>query len=449
MTGKTKTTKKDTKKKEARQKKVEEEPVREIKVRVVGVGGGGGSIISSISGELKRVLFAAVNTDTRALDEITKGKKIKGMTFGEKLTSGLGTGMNPDLGKKAAEEDIEEIRKLFKDQDITIFVSSLGGGTGSGALPSLARVAREEGSIVYGILTLPFSFEGDKKMKIAKKAVKETNPYLHAITILPNEKIFEIVDKNTPLKDALAVMNKNIAQSLEGLVETIYQTGLINIDFADVRTILESRRGTRKLTYINTVEGSLEEGAQEIVRKAVSNPLYPYGIDNARGVLFNITGGKDIGLTDISSVSESISNYTEDDAKIIVGIMQKHKYKDRIKVSLLATGCGTDFFKNELQEKEKEEEKEKEAKSSLEKKKNKKKKDPGKKSKKQEKSKKDNHKEKVKEEGVTVVETKQKFFDPGDDKPKKPETEEEKEILKEEEEWEKPSFLKKFNKDSL
>ncbi len=422
--------------KNKREEEKNDEPLREIKVRVVGIGGGGGSIISSISADLKKVLFAAVNTDVRALEEVAKGKKVKGVSFGEKFTSGLGTGMDPELGRKAAEEDIEEIKGLFKDQDVVIFVSSLGGGTGSGALPVLASAAREMSNVVYGIFTLPFSFEGEKKMKVAKKAIKETSPHLHALTILPNEKIFEIVDKNTPLKEALAVMNNSIAQSLEGLVETIYETGLINIDFADIRTILENRRGTRKLTYINTVEGNLEEGTQEIVKKAISNPLYPYKIDNARGVLFNITGGKDIGLTDISSTSESISCYTEDDAKIIVGIMQKNKYKDKIRISLLATGCGTDYFKRELgeeeEEKEKKEEKKKEKKPTTKKKKRK---QPTK-------------KPKEKEEKITVVQTGENLY-PREEESQKAETEEEKEILKEEEKWDKPSFLKKFDGNSF
>ncbi len=424
-----KTTKKKPKKMTKKQEIKADDSLREIRIRVVGVGGGGGSIISNISEDLKKFLFAAVNTDKKALEEVARGKKIKTVSFGEKLTSGLGTGMDPNLGRRAAEEDIEELKDLFKDQDITILVSSLGGGTGSGAMPVLASIAREEGSIVYGIFTLPFSFEGEKKMKIAKKAIKETNPFLHAVTILPNEKIFEIVDKNTPLKKALAIMNDNIAKSLEGLVETIYETGLINIDFADVRTILESRRGTRKLTYINTVDGELEEGTEQIVKRAVSNPLYPYEIKSARGMLFNITGGKNIGLTDISSTSENISQYTEDDAKIIVGIMQKTKYKDKIRISLLATGCGTDFFKKELEEEE--EKKEDSPKKKQEK--------PKKKI-----EKKEEKKEKNNNSGITVMRNEDKIFHNEEpEKVKEPESNDEKDILKEEEKWETPSFLRR------
>ncbi len=405
-------------------KKREEDFLREIKVRVIGVGGGGGSIISGISLNIKKVSFSAVNTDIHALEEITRKKKIRGVVFGKSLTGGLGTGMDPKLGKEAALCDVEEVKKLFKDQDIIIFVASLGGGTGSGAMPVFSQAAKEMGCLVYGVFTLPFIFEGEKKMKIAKDAIKESSSHMNAVTVLPNEKIFEIIDKNTPLKEALMMMNKSLADSLEGLVETIYETGLINIDFADVRTVLENRKGERKLTYLNTAEGTLEEGAEEVVKRAVLNPLYPYSIDKATGILFNITGGKDIGLTDISSISESISKHTEDDAKIIIGIMQKAKYKDKVKVALLATGCEADFLKKELDDGE------------------------TKKTESPKKKKKENKKEEKKEkimEKITVVPKSKIDFHIFQEKKKKPENEEEKEILEEEDKWEKPSFLRRIS----
>jgi len=435
-----KRTKKNTKKKK------EEESLREIKVRIVGVGGGGGSIISGISTNLKKVSFVAVNTDNSALEEVAKRKKIKGTVFGKKMTEGLGTGMNPELGEQAAKDDIEEVKGLFKDQDIVIFVSSLGGGTGSGAVPVFTASAKEMGCVVYGIFTLPFSFEGEKKMKIAKEAVKKANPYLHAITILPNEKIFEMVDKNTPLKEALKEVNDNLAKNIEGLVETIYETGLINIDFADVRAVLENRKGARKLTYLSSAEGSLEEGGEEIVKRAVSNTLYPYTINNARGVLFNITGGKDIGLTDISSISESIAKYTEDDAKIIVGIMQKSTYKDSVKVSLLATGCESNFFQKELEEDSKENLSKKDKKEEDKKKQKKEKKEDDKKEKKAKELAEKEQEEKKNRITVMPSSTEDKNDNFHKEKPKNPENEEEKEILEEEEKWERPSFLRNLGR---
>ncbi len=426
-------------KKAIKKKTKEEESLRDIKVRVIGIGGGGGSIISGVSSGLSKISFVAVNTDNHALSEVTKKRKIRGVVFGKKLTGGLGTGMDAKLGRQAAEEDIENIKKLFEEQDIVILVSSLGGGTGSGALPVFSEAAKEMGCLVYGLFTLPFSFEGEKKMKIAKEAVKESKDNLHAITILPNEKIFEIVDKNTPLKRALTVMNENLAENLDGLVETIYETGLVNIDFADVRAVLKNKRGGRKLTYLSTVEGRIEEGAEEIVKRAISNPIYPYKITSSHGILFNITGGKDIGLTDISSISESIAKNTDDDARIIVGIMQKNKYKDKVRVALLATGCQTDFFKKELDEKQ--EEQEKPAGRLV--------KSVGVK-KKQEKIKtgkygQENKKQEERKNKVTVVPSAGIEVHSAEEVTKKPETQDEKEILEEEEKWEKPSFLRKFN----
>ncbi len=425
-----------------KRKKKEEDSLKEIRVRVVGLGGGGGSIISGISSDLKKVFFAAVNTDVHALEEVTKKKKIKSVSFGKKITGGLGTGMDWKMGKKAAEEDIEEIKPLFKDYDIVIFVASLGGGTGSGALPVFASAAREMGSLVYGVVTLPFSFEGEKKMRIAKEAIKEAGPHLHAITVLPNERIFETVDKNTALKEALRVVNENLAKSLEGLMETIYETGLINIDFADVKTVLENRKGNRKLTYLSTAEGKIEEGVQSVVKRAVSSPLYPYSISNARGILFNVTGGKDIGLTDVSSVSRAIAGHIEDEAKIIIGIMQKNKYRGKIKISLLATGCGTDFFKKELGEDEKTVTVKKEPPLADSGKKAKSKKEP--KKKKAEKKKRKTKNKKEEKEKITVVSINKKRASSPEEKPKEPQNEEEKRILKEEKRWERPSFLRKL-----
>ncbi len=418
-----------------RRKKTEEESLREIRVGIVGIGGGGGSIISGISPGLKKIFFTAVNTDKHALEEVTKKKKIKGVVFGKRLTGGLGTGMNPKLGKQAAEEDIEEVKKIFTNLDIVIFTASLGGGTGCGALPVFAAAAREMGCLVYGVFTLPFSFEGEKKTRAAKEAVREASPHLHAVTIMPNEKIFEVVDKNTPLKEALMVINKSLAISLEGLVETIYETGLINIDFADVRTVLENRRGSRKLAYLSTVDGNFEEGAEEIVRKAVSNPLYPYAIKKARGILVNITGGKDIGLTDIAAISESIGQYTEDDAKIIIGIMQKNKYKDKVRITLLATGCETEFLRKEL---------EKESSGDVPDVKTKEVK-KGKDFQRKEKRESDKKKKKNKTDQVTIMPAKREVNYSVEEERKHPESEEEKDILEQEKKWEKPAFLKRIN----
>ncbi len=438
--------KKQVKKSSAKKKEqpAKEDSVRSIKIRVIGVGGGGGSIISNISGNLSKVSFYAVNTDVHALKEASKTKKVKSLSFGEKITNGLGTGMDKKRGREAAEENIEEVKKLFDDQDIVVFVTSLGGGTGSGATPYFAQKAKEMGCLVYGIFTLPFLLEGEKKMKIAKDAISDSISHLHAITVIPNEKIFEVVNKSTPLEEALSLINENLATGLGGLIETIHETGNINIDFADVRTVLENRKGSKKLTYISCIEADIEEGAQQIVKEATSNPLFPYRINKAKGILFNITGGKDLCLTDFASISESISEFTEDDAKIIIGSMQKQKLKNRVRISLLATGCETDFLKKELaEEEEKSNNKKNTQVNTLPKKKKSN-------SSKKEAKKKDKVEKKVKEEKkepkeedtnnrINVVRTKERGEE---DRDRKYENPEELEIKKEEEKWNRPAFLK-------
>ncbi len=349
-----KNTKKEDKKEETKEKESSQTeetnggPLREIKIRIIGVGGGGGSIVSEISTGLKKISFAAANTDASALDSLEK-KKIKKLQFGKDITGGLGTGMDPDVGRKAALEAEKEVAEMVEGQDINILVSCLGGGTGSGAIPVFAEKSKKAGALTYGIFTLPFEFEGQKKMSITKEALKKASPHLNAVSILPNENIFKIVDRTTPLKKALSEMNKNLAANLEGLIETIYEAGLINIDFADVRTVLEEHAGGRKLAYLSTtVIKKEEEDAKEIVKKAISNPIYPHGIDRAKGILFNITGGEDLGLSEISAISQEISSFTEGGAKVIFGVSQEKNFNGKMKISLLATGCGANYFSEEI-----------------------------------------------------------------------------------------------------
>jgi len=305
-----------------------------IKVKIIGIGGGGGSIISEIATDLKRVDFIAANTDKRALKELSKKTKV--IQFGEKMTGGFGTGMNFDLGKEAATAEIDKIKKILEGQDICIFVSCLGGGTGSGAVPVFAKIARDLGSITYGIFTLPFNFEGSRKKEIAMNSLKESRVYLNAVSILPNENIFKIVDKNTPLKEALSVINKNLSESLKGLIETIYNPGLINIDFADLRTVLEEKG---KLSYLNSAILDPAKGIDEVIKQVISSPFYSYGINNSSGILFNINCGEKIGLEDVSKISDGISKLAKKNARIIFGISQNQKQEEKIKITLLAVGC--------------------------------------------------------------------------------------------------------------
>ncbi len=310
------------------------ETIHKTKVRVIGIGGGGGTIVSEILSRVKKADFVVANTDDKALRSIKKAKKF---AFGQNITKGLGTGMNVEVGEQAATEEKERISKLFEGQDICIIISSLGGGTGSGAGQIFAKLSKSADCLTYGIFTMPFKFEGEKKMEIARDALNKIRPHLNAFSVIPNERIFNIIDKNTPLKDALSAINEKLAQNLGGLIEMIYSPGLINIDFADIKTVLSGRG---KLAYLSTIEIN-EPNKEEAVKRVVSSSLYPYTIKGAKGVVYNIVGGKAIQLSEVSQLSKIVSDSVNKNAKIIFGINQSKNKSDKMKITLLATGCST------------------------------------------------------------------------------------------------------------
>jgi cell division protein FtsZ len=311
-----------------------DEKIKKTKIRIIGIGGGGGNIVSEIASEISKASFVVANTDIKSLKSCSK--KVTKFQFGQNLTHGLGTGMNPELGKAAAQSEKERIKKLLEGQDLCILVVCLGGGTGSGAVSTFAKISKNLANLTYGIFTLPFKFEGEKKMEIAINSLKEAKNHLNAITIIPNEKVFQVISKDTPLKEALSTINKFLSESLKGLIETIYEPGLINIDFADLKTILEGRG---RLAYLNTIEAQQKEGTiKDIAAKVLNSPLYPYTIRGAKGVLFNIAGEKNLSLADVNQISKAISELVNPEAKIIFGISQHKKYSNIIKTVLLATG---------------------------------------------------------------------------------------------------------------
>jgi len=314
--------------------------VKKTKIRVVSIGGGGGNIISELSQMVKKTTFYAANTDLKELREVSR--RVERFSFGQSLTHGLGTGMNSELGETAALNEKERIKKLLQGQDLVILVGCLGGGTASGAAHVFAKISRDLGNLTYGIFTLPFKFEGERKMEIAKNALEKIKTKVNALSIIPNERIFQIINKATPLKQALSAINKNLSESLEGLIEIIYEPGLINIDFADLRAVLE---GQGRLAYLNTVEVQRKEGSVEkAIEKVLNSPLYPYKIKGAKAVLFDIGGEKGLSLEEVSKISKTISEEANREAKIIFGISQGKKYSDRIRTTLLATGCGAKVF---------------------------------------------------------------------------------------------------------
>jgi cell division protein FtsZ len=310
---------------------------KRVKIKVIGVGGGGGNIIAELLKKLKdfsaqKVEFIALNTDNQALKSLPKA--LKTISFGNKLTRGLGTGRDVEVGEKAAKEDLEKLKTLFSDdKDLYIIISSLGGGTGTGATPVLTKIAEEMGLNTLGIFTTPFSFEGKKKMDISIKALEKIKDNLNAFMVLPNEKIFSLTKEEVSFSDSLNLLNDKLAESLEGLLRTIYSPGLINIDWADIRTILE---GKRKIAYLNFTKGKSNQTAEDISKILLKNPILEYKFENADNVMFNIEASKDLSLQLLSQISEKISELAPT-AKIIFGLSQNPKLKNEIRVTLLAT----------------------------------------------------------------------------------------------------------------
>lgn len=306
--------------------------IREIKVKVVGIGGGANSIVADIASRMKGVDFVAANTDSQSLKAF--GKRVKSFQFGEELTGGMGTGMDFELGQRAAQKEEKRIKELLKGQDFCIFVSCLGGGTGSGATPVFAKTSKDLGNINFGIFTLPFKFEGEKKAEIARETLMRAKPYFKAFSVIPNERIFKIVDEKTPLKEALSAINQRLTESLTGLIEMIKTPGLINVDFADLRTILSQKK---RLAFLNKIEIGKE--TKEEIAELISSPLYPYSIKGAGGLLFNIVGSAGLGIGEVSRVSRGIQKLAGRRAKIIFGVTHKKSLGNKFAVTLLATGC--------------------------------------------------------------------------------------------------------------
>lgn len=300
------------------------------KIKVIGIGGGGGSIVSEIGRSLDKATFVIADTDVRSFK---KRKGIKNFIFGQDLTRGLGTGLNIDLAKEAALREKEKIYELFNGQDIVIFVACLGGGLGSGATLVFLDVAKNFKGITLGIFTLPFKFEGKSKHRIAAKALGELRKSLNVSITIPNERIFKIIDENTPIVDAFSMVNKSLIESLESLIDLIQSPGLINIDFADLRAILQ---GKGNLAFLNTAEASGKEKADVVIKNVLHNSLYH---DNfiPEKVLFNIEGGKNLSMFEVDKISKAISDRNPR-AKIIFGISKNSKYKNKIKTTLLMTG---------------------------------------------------------------------------------------------------------------
>lgn len=302
------------------------------KIKVVGVGGGGGSAVNRmVSGKIKGVEFIAINTDAQALHASRAGKKIN---IGKQTTRGLGAGMHPELGRKAAEENQNELRDLFKDADMVFITCGLGGGTGSGAAPFVAQIAKDAGALTIAVVTKPFSFEGAQRKEISEKAYEELVGAVDAMITIPNDRILQIIDKKTSLLDAFEIVDDVLRQGVQGISELITIPGTINADFADVKTIMKDA-GTA-LMGIGRASG--ENRAVEAAKTATQSPLLDATIDGAKRVLFNITSGPDLGMNEVSEAAKIITQSVDAGAMIKWGTVIDESIKDEIRITVIATG---------------------------------------------------------------------------------------------------------------
>lgn len=302
------------------------------KIKVIGVGGSGGSAVNRmIDCGIRGVEFIAVNTDVQALHSNKASKKIH---IGKTITRGLGAGMNPELGKRAAEEGQNEIRDILKDVDMVFITCGLGGGTGTGASPIVAEIARDLGALTVAVVTKPFAFEGAQRKNIAERGLAELADKVDAIITIPNDKLLQVIDKKTTLLDAFMVVDEVLRQGVQGISEIITIPALINVDFADVKAVMANAGSA--LMGIGQASG--ENKAIEAAKGAISSPLLEMSIEGARGILFTIVGGPGLTMHEVNEAAKVITSSADEDAKIIFGAVIDDKYKDEIKVTVVATG---------------------------------------------------------------------------------------------------------------
>lgn len=302
------------------------------KIKVVGVGGGGGAAVNRmIQSKIKGVEFIAMNTDLQALHSSLAPIKLH---IGKTITRGLGAGMDPDLGRKSAEENKNDIHDLLKGADLVFITCGLGGGSGSGASPVVADLARDAGALTVGVVTKPFAFEGAQRKAIAEKAHAELKSRVDTILTIPNDRLLQIIDKKTLLLDAFAVADEILRQGVQGISDIITLPGLINVDFADLKAIMKDAGSA--LMGIGVAEG--ENRAVEAAKKAISSPLLEISIDGAKGVLFTITGSSSLSMFEVNEAAKIITNSTDPNAKVIFGAHIDDNLKDSVKITVVATG---------------------------------------------------------------------------------------------------------------
>jgi len=328
-------------KKKLAQSKVTSQKISRLKnkktlarIKVVGVGGGGGNIVSRMmqSDRIRGVEFIAINTDAQDLDHVMAHRKIY---VGKALTRGLGAGMNPEIGKQAVEENRSEIGEALDNADIVFVTAGLGGGTGTGGGPIVAEIAREKGILTIAIVTKPFTFEGSQRANIAQEGLARFKDKVDALVVVPNDRIFGLISKDTPLMRAFGYIDDVLRNTVQAIADLINVPGIINVDFADIKTILKDAG----LTLIGTGFASGPERSIKAVNSAINSPLLEISIDGAKGVLFSVSGGKDLKMAEINDIAKAVAANLDANARIIFGTYHDRNLKDKnIKVTVIATG---------------------------------------------------------------------------------------------------------------
>lgn len=313
------------------------------RIKVIGVGGSGKNALNHmINSKVKGVEFIAMNTDTQDLHNSLAEKKVH---LGKNLTKGLGSGMNPDVGKRAAEETKAEIQDVIKGADMIFIACGMGGGTGTGAAPIIAQAAKEQGILTVAVVTKPFSFEGNQRMKIAESGLSELEKEVDAIIVIPNDRLIVISGKDVGFRDAFALCDEVLKQAVEGISELITTPGMINVDFADIKAIMYDAGSALMGIGVAAGEGRSEKAAIS----AINSPLLDLSISGAKGVLFAISGGDDLTIHEISEAAKVITESIDKDARVIFGTIKDERLKKgEMKVTVIATGFPTDMPKRSL-----------------------------------------------------------------------------------------------------
>ncbi len=302
------------------------------KIKVVGVGGGGNNAVNRmIEAKLQGVEFVVVNTDQQALSCSNAETKIQ---IGEKLTKGLGAGANPEVGQKAVEESAEEVTSIISGTDMVFITAGMGGGTGTGAAPTIAKIAKEMGVLTVGVVTKPFTFEGKKRRDNAEEGIKLLKQHVDSLIVVPNDKLLQISERTTSVKEAFSKADDVLRLGVQGISDLISESGIINLDFADVKTIMQDKG----IAHMGVGTGSGDNRVEEAVKSAIESPLLETSINGAKAILLNVCGGEDLTMLEVNQAAEIIEQAADRDASIIFGFSTKEDMNAELRITVIATG---------------------------------------------------------------------------------------------------------------